>query len=72
MSPRASSGSSPGGTDSHEERTARLGDAVHEFHARRIQARRVAELRERHERPGDLGGDVDPLGWIDADAPAVR
>ena len=71
MSPRARSGSSPGGTEETRSEPARLGDAVHELHARRIQPRGVTQLRERDERSRDLRRNVDPLGGIDANRQAI-
>jgi len=57
----------PGRHRRHHQRTARFCHAVNQLDARRVHARRVAQLGERDERAGDLRGHVDPLGRVDPD-----
>ena len=59
------------GNGGDHEGAARLRDAVHELHARGVQAGRVTQIGKRDERPRDLGRHVDPLGWIDANGQAL-
>ena len=49
----------------HEERPARLRDAVEKLDARGRKARRIARLRQRHEEARHLRRRVEPLGRID-------
>ena len=49
----------------HDEEPARLGHAMEQLHARRRQARRIAQLGQGHESPGDLRRSVETLGRVD-------
>jgi hypothetical protein len=44
---------------------------VYELYAGGVQSRWVAQLRERHERSGDLRGRIDPLRWVDPDGQPI-